>query len=157
MVSHISTTPFGRRTLTLAHVASQADAKERPPEKAVHKWNIFRAICTAKSRLGVTERALAVLDDKPYLEAEILALPEQDEVIVITDIFAGSVNNEFIRYLHQQSGGKFPIIAVGGIMTAADAMEKLNAGATLVQLYTGFIYEGPGLIKEINKSILARG
>jgi replication initiation protein RepC len=62
MVSHISTTPFGRRTLTLAHVASQADAKDRPPEKAVHKWNIFRAICLAKNRLGVTERALAVLD-----------------------------------------------------------------------------------------------
>lgn len=62
MVSHISTTPFGRRTLSLAHVASQAGAKERPPEKAVHKWNIFRAICTAKNRLGVTERALAVLD-----------------------------------------------------------------------------------------------
>lgn len=62
MVSHISTTPFGRRTLTLAHVASQADAKDRPPEKAVHKWNIFRTICMAKNRLGVTERALAVLD-----------------------------------------------------------------------------------------------
>lgn len=62
MVSHISTTPFGRRMLSLAHIASQATAKERPPEKAVHKWNIFRAICTAKNRLGVTERALAVLD-----------------------------------------------------------------------------------------------
>ncbi len=48
MVSHISTTPFGRRTLTLAHVATQALAKERPPEKAVHKWNLFRDICTAK-------------------------------------------------------------------------------------------------------------
>lgn len=48
--------------LTLAHVANQANAKDRPPEKAVHKWNIFRAICTAKNRLGVTERALAVLD-----------------------------------------------------------------------------------------------
>lgn len=62
MQSHIPTTPFGRRTLTLAHVASQASANTRPPEKAVHKWNIFRAICTAKNRLGVTERALAVLD-----------------------------------------------------------------------------------------------
>jgi replication initiation protein RepC len=58
----LSTTPFGRRTLTLAHVASQANAKERPPEKAVHKWKIFRAICTAKTRIGVTERALSVLD-----------------------------------------------------------------------------------------------
>jgi replication initiation protein RepC len=62
MDSHISTTPFGRRTLTLAHVASQVNARARPPEKAVHKWNVFRAICTAKSRIGVSERALAVLN-----------------------------------------------------------------------------------------------
>ena len=62
MVSHISTTPFGRRTLTLAQVANQALAKERLPEKAVHKWNLFRDICTAKAQLGVNERALAVLD-----------------------------------------------------------------------------------------------
>jgi replication initiation protein RepC len=56
------TTPFGRRPLTLAHVANQAVAKTRPPDKAVHKWNVFRAICTAKERIGVSERALAVLD-----------------------------------------------------------------------------------------------
>ena len=56
------TTPFGRRSLTLAHVASQANAKARPPEKAVHKWQVFRAVCTAKMRVGVSERALAVLD-----------------------------------------------------------------------------------------------
>lgn len=62
MVTHISTTPFGRRTLTLAQVATQARAKERPVEKAVHKWNLFRDICTAKAQLGVNERALAVLD-----------------------------------------------------------------------------------------------
>ncbi|MGO9429121.1 plasmid replication protein RepC [Rhodoblastus sp.] len=62
MGTHYATTPFGRRSLTLAHVASQAAAKTRPPEKAVHKWNVFRAICTGKSRIGVSERALAVLD-----------------------------------------------------------------------------------------------
>ena len=62
MQPHSSTTPFGRRSLTLAHVASQATAKARPPEKAVHKWQVFRAICTAKARIGVSERALAVLD-----------------------------------------------------------------------------------------------
>jgi replication initiation protein RepC len=62
MQPHSSTTPFGRRSLTLAHVASQAVAKARPPEKAVHKWQVFRAICTAKARVGVSERALAVLD-----------------------------------------------------------------------------------------------
>ncbi len=57
-----TTTPFGRRTLTLAHVANQALAKTRPPEKAVHKWTVFRTICSAKERIGVSERALAVLD-----------------------------------------------------------------------------------------------
>ena len=62
MEPHQSTTPFGRRSLTLAHVANQATAKARPPEKAVHKWQVFRAICTAKARVGVSERALAVLD-----------------------------------------------------------------------------------------------
>ena len=62
MEPHQSTTPFGRRSLTLAHVASQATAKARPPDKAVHKWQVFRAICTAKARIGVSERALAVLD-----------------------------------------------------------------------------------------------
>ncbi len=62
MEPHLSTTPFGRRSLTLANVASQAIAKARPPEKAVHKWQVFRAVCTAKTRVGVSERALAVLD-----------------------------------------------------------------------------------------------
>ena len=62
MQSHQSTTPFGRRSLTLAHVATQATAKARPPDKAVHKWQVFRAICTARARIAVSERALAVLD-----------------------------------------------------------------------------------------------
>ena len=62
MDRQITTTPFGRRSLSLAHVASQAVAKARPLDKAVHKWNVFRAICTAKARIGVSERALAVLD-----------------------------------------------------------------------------------------------
>ena len=57
-----STTPFGRRPLSLAMVASQATAKARAPEKVAHKWNVFRAICTARARLAVSERALAVLD-----------------------------------------------------------------------------------------------
>lgn len=61
---------------------------------------------------------------------------------------------EVIRYLHKKSGGKFPIIAVGGIYTAADAIEKLNAGASLVQVYTGFIYEGPAIASKICKGLL---
>lgn len=63
-------------------------------------------------------------------------------------------STEVIRYLHKHSGGKLPIIGVGGIFTARDAIEKLEAGASLVQVYTGFIYEGPGMAKKINKALL---
>ncbi len=63
---------------------------------------------------------------------------------------------EVIRFLSEKSNKAFPIIGVGGIHSADDALEKLDAGASLVQLYTGFIYEGPGLIKQINKAILNR-
>lgn len=59
-----------------------------------------------------------------------------------------------IRYLSKNSNNAFPIIGVGGIHSAKDALEKIEAGATLVQIYTGFIYEGPSIIKKINKAIL---
>jgi len=65
-----------------------------------------------------------------------------------------SRSTDVIRYLSQKSNQGFPIIGVGGIHSPEDAVEKLNAGAALVQLYTGFIYEGPGLISRINKKIL---
>jgi len=65
-----------------------------------------------------------------------------------------SRSTEVIRYLAQRSNGSFPIIGVGGIHSARDAQEKLDAGASLVQLYTGFIYEGPDLIGRINKALL---
>jgi dihydroorotate dehydrogenase len=60
---------------------------------------------------------------------------------------------EVIAYLHQRSQGELPIIGAGGIHSAQDALEKLAAGASLVQLYTGFIYEGPGLVKAITKAV----
>jgi dihydroorotate dehydrogenase len=63
-------------------------------------------------------------------------------------------STEVIQYLHQKSNAAFPIIGVGGIHSADDAIEKIKAGATLIQLYTGFIYEGPGLIKQINQRLL---
>ncbi|MBD0779124.1 quinone-dependent dihydroorotate dehydrogenase [Maribacter sp. ANRC-HE7] len=65
-------------------------------------------------------------------------------------------STEVIRFLAEKSNKAFPIIGVGGIHSAGDAIEKLEAGADLVQLYTGFIYEGPSLIKRINKAILAK-
>ena len=63
-------------------------------------------------------------------------------------------STKVIQYLSKKSNKSFPIIGVGGIHSAKDALEKLNAGADLVQIYTGFIYEGPKLIKQINKTIL---
>ena len=65
-------------------------------------------------------------------------------------------STEVIRYIHQKSEGAFPIMGVGGIHSVEDALEKLDAGATLLQIYTGFIYEGPMLNKRINKAILSR-
>lgn len=64
-------------------------------------------------------------------------------------------STEVIRFLSGKSNKAFPIIGVGGIHTAEDALEKLDAGASLVQLYTGFIYEGPKLVADINKAILS--
>lgn len=63
-------------------------------------------------------------------------------------------STEVIAYLSEKSKNQFPIIGVGGIYSAEDAIEKLQAGASLVQIYSGFIYEGPTLIKKINQAIL---
>ncbi len=66
-------------------------------------------------------------------------------------------STEVISYLYTKSKGSFPIIGVGGIQSANDAIEKLNAGATLVQIYTGMIYEGPAMVKSINKELVKIG
>jgi replication initiation protein RepC len=81
MQSRQPTTPFGRRMLTLAHVAAQMAASARPPDKVVHKWQIFRAICTARTKLGVSERALAVLSALLSFHPET-TLSGEDELIV---------------------------------------------------------------------------
>ncbi|WP_027556001.1 plasmid replication protein RepC [Bradyrhizobium sp. Cp5.3] len=93
MQSHSPTTPFGRRSLTLAHVASQMVATERPPEKIVHKWKIFHAICTARPRLGVSERALSVLNALLTFHPET-ALTGEDDLIVFPS------NNQLSRRAH---------------------------------------------------------
>lgn len=65
-------------------------------------------------------------------------------------------STEVIRFLSEKSNKAFPIIGVGGIHSAQDAIDKLEAGASLIQLYTGFIYEGPALVKAINKKLLEK-
>jgi replication initiation protein RepC len=81
MHSRQPTTPFGRRTLTLAHVATQMLTSARPPDKVVHKWQVFRAICTARPKLGVSERALAVLNALLSFHPET-TLAGEEELIV---------------------------------------------------------------------------
>jgi replication initiation protein RepC len=81
MQSHQPTTPFGRRSLMLAHVATQMAAATRPPDKVVHKWKVFNAICTARPRLGVSERALAVLNALISFYPET-TLTGEDELVV---------------------------------------------------------------------------
>jgi len=61
---------------------------------------------------------------------------------------------EIVNYIRQRTNGRLPVMGVGGIMTVEDAINMLNAGAKLVQVYTGLIYEGPSLVKKINKAIL---
>ena len=62
-------------------------------------------------------------------------------------------NLALVKYIHERTEGKLPIIGVGGIMSAEDAKEMIDAGASLVEIYTGFIYEGPALIKQIIKHL----
>ena len=67
-----------------------------------------------------------------------------------------NLSTEVIRYISEKSDKAFPIIATGGIMSAEDAIVLLEAGASLVQVYTGLIYEGPLLVKQINQAILKK-
>lgn len=66
-------------------------------------------------------------------------------------------STEVIRFLAEKSKGQFPIIGVGGIHSPEDALEKIKAGASLVQIYTGFIYEGPQLVRKINEKLILKG
>jgi replication initiation protein RepC len=81
MQSHQPTTPFGRRSLTLAHVATQMAASARPPDKVVHKWKVFNALCTARPRIGVSERALAVLSALISFYPETMLTGEDDLIV----------------------------------------------------------------------------
>lgn len=95
-----------------------------------------------------------VIATNTTLSRENLKSPDKNETGGLSGKPLTKRSTEVIRFLSENSGKAFPIIGVGGIHSAEDAIEKLEAGASLVQLYTGFIYEGAGLINEINKRIL---
>ena len=95
-----------------------------------------------------------VIATNTTISREGLQSPDKGEMGGLSGKPLTNRSTEVIRYLAEKSNKAFPIIGVGGIHSAEDALEKLEAGADLVQLYTGFIYQGPKLIKDINKRIL---
>jgi len=104
----------------------------------------------------VTETGIAgVIATNTTISRDGLTSPHKNETGGLSGKPLTIRSTEVIKYLADKSKGAFPIIGVGGIHSPEDAQDKLAAGALLVQLYTGFIYEGPGLIKAINKKILS--
>ena len=106
-----------------------------------------------------TTRLDGIVATNTTISRSNLATPEAE----VTAIGAGGLSGaplrtratEVIKYIHSRSNGQIPIIASGGIFTAADAKEKLDAGASLVQVYTGFIYEGPAIAKNICRGLIS--
>ncbi len=103
-----------------------------------------------------TTEIAGVIATNTTISRENLKSKNQSEIGGLSGKPLTKRSTEVIRFLHEKSNGSFPIIGIGGIHSAEDAIEKLNAGASLIQLYTGFIYEGPSLIKKINKKILTQ-
>lgn len=101
-----------------------------------------------------TTKIAGVIATNTTISREGLSSPDKNETGGLSGKPVTDRSTEVIRFLAHKSGKSFPIIGVGGIHSAEDAKEKLEAGADLIQLYTGFIYEGPGLVKRINKSLM---
>ena len=101
-----------------------------------------------------TSKIAGVIATNTTISRESLESPEAVEQGGLSGKPLKDRSTEVIRFLSEKSNGDFPIIGVGGIHSPEDAIEKLEAGASLVQVYTGFVYEGPQLIREINKRLL---
>ena len=101
-----------------------------------------------------TTKIAGVIATNTTISREGLQSEHQNETGGLSGKPVKDRSTEVIRFLAEKSGKSFPIIGVGGIHSDQDAKEKLEAGADLIQLYTGFIYEGPGLVKKINKSLI---
>src|SRR5690554_4811661 len=124
--------------------------RRRPPRSTLFPYTtLFRSVDTAIDGVIATNTTIAREDLKSDSRL-------QQEVGGLSGRPLTKRSTEVIRFLAEKSNKAFPIIGVGGIHSPEDALEKLDAGADLVQIWTGFIYEGPILIKRINKAILKR-
>ncbi len=98
----------------------------------------------------------AIIATNTTLSRDGLASPKKSETGGMSGLPLRQASTAVIAHIHRQTNGRLPIIGVGGVRTVADVQSKLDAGASLVQLYTGLIYEGPGLpgrlLRELAKS-----
>ena len=97
-----------------------------------------------------------VIATNTTLDREGLQSPKRDQSGGLSGKPLTHSSTEVIRFLSEKSQKAFPIIGVGGIHKPQDALDKMNAGADLIQLYTGFVYEGPGVVKRINKALIKK-
>jgi dihydroorotate dehydrogenase len=119
------------------------------PDLTIEQLDDIVEIVTESKIAGVIATNTTISRDDLVTES-----PLKDEAGGLSGKPLTQKSTEVIKYISQRSKGAFPIIGVGGIHSAQDAIDKLNAGASLIQLYTGFIYEGPGLISRINKRLI---
>ena len=110
--------------------------------KAQYVYTVYKeqSFTKASEKLNISQ---------PYLSAAIKRIEQQ----IGAPLFERSL--ETIKYIHKKTNGILPIIGVGGIMTPEQAQQMLDAGASLIQIYSGFIYNGPALVKNILKHIKA--
>lgn len=101
-----------------------------------------------------TTKTAGVIATNTTISREGLKSPNQSEIGGLSGKPLTHRSTEVIRFLSEKSQKAFPIVGVGGIHRPKDAIEKLNAGADLVQLYTGFVYEGPAVVRRINKALI---
>ena len=95
-----------------------------------------------------------VIATNTTLDRSGLKSSKKDQTGGLSGVPLRNKSTEIIKFLSEKSNKGFPIIGVGGVHSYEDAIEKFNAGADLIQLYTGFVYEGPGIVKKINKSLI---
>ena len=95
-----------------------------------------------------------VIATNTTLSREGLKSPNKNEAGGLSGKPLTDRSTDVIRFLHEKSNNAFPIIGVGGIHSPQDALDKLSAGASLVQLYSGFVFEGPSIVRKINKAIV---
>ena len=101
-----------------------------------------------------TTKTAGVIATNTTLDRENISSSNKNEIGGLSGRPLTQKSTEVVRFLSEKSKKAFPIIGVGGIHDPTDAIEKLNAGADLIQLYTGFVYNGPAMVKRINKALI---